>query len=50
MDCLVGNLIVDKLTESFVVGEEIATKDFKSLIVSGNLHSVMVGLDRESKA
>jgi hypothetical protein len=50
MDSLVGSLIVDKLTEGFVVGEEVATKDFKFLIVSGNLHSVVVGLDGESKA
>jgi hypothetical protein len=50
MDSLVGSLIVDKLTKGFVVGEEIATKDFKSLIMSWNLHSVVVGLDGESEA
>jgi hypothetical protein len=50
MDSLVGSLIMDELTEGFVVGEEIATEDFKSLIMSGNLHSVAVGLDGESKA
>jgi hypothetical protein len=50
MDSLIGSLIVDELTEGFVIGEEIATKDFKSLIMSGNLHSVVVGLDGESEA
>jgi hypothetical protein len=50
MESLVRVLILDKLTEGLVIGEEIATKDFKSLIVSGNLHSVMVGLDGESEA
>jgi hypothetical protein len=50
MDSLVGSLIADEFTKRFVVGEEIATKDFESLIVSGNLHSVVVGLDGESEA
>jgi hypothetical protein len=50
MNSLVGSLIVDELTESFVISEEIATKDFKSLIMSGNLHSVVVGLDGKSEA
>jgi hypothetical protein len=50
MDSLVGSLISDEFTKRFVVGEEIATKDFKSLIMSWNLHSVVVGLDGESEA
>jgi hypothetical protein len=50
MKSLIRVLIADELTEGFVIGEEIATEDFKSLIVSGNLYSVVVGLDGESKA
>jgi hypothetical protein len=50
MDSLVGSLIADEFAKHFVIGEEIATKDFKSLIMSGNLHSVVVGLDGESEA
>jgi hypothetical protein len=50
MDSLVGSLVSDEFTKRFVIGEEIATKDFESLIMSWNLHSVVVGLDRESEA
>jgi hypothetical protein len=45
----IGTLINNELEEVFIVGEKIAMKDFKSLIVSWNLYSVMVGLDGKMK-